>query len=112
VRFLESGYFYLLGAIAAEVVATLSLRASDGFSQKWLVLVLVVGYVTAFVLLSQSLERGVPLGLAYGIWAAVGIAAVAILSIPLFGESITAIQGFGLALIILGVLALELGTSN
>lgn len=103
------GYVFLAGAIAAEIVATLSLRASEGFSKIGLTVVVVVGYVAAFVLLSQALTRDVPLGVAYGIWAAVGVAAVAVLSIPLFGESLTTTQVGGLVLIIAGVVALEAG---
>ncbi len=103
------GYVFLVGAIASEVVATLSLRASEGFSRAPYVVVVLVGYVTAFVLLSQALERGLALGVAYGIWAAAGVAAVAVLSVPVFGESISALQVLGLGLVILGVIALEAG---
>jgi small multidrug resistance pump len=106
------GYVFLAGAIASEVVATLSLRASEGFSRLGFSAVVVVGYVVAFVLLSLTLTRGVPLGVAYGIWAAVGVAAVAVLSIPLFGEGLSAIQVGGLVLVVLGVVALEAGGSH
>jgi len=106
------GYLFLAGAIVSEVVATLSLRASEGFSKLGFAVVVVVGYVLAFVLLSFTLTRGVPLGIAYGIWAAVGVAAVAVLSIPLFGEGLSAIQVGGLVLVILGVIALEAGGAH
>ncbi len=106
------GYVFLAGAIASEVVATLSLRASEGFSRLGFAAVVVVGYVVAFVLLSLTLTRGVPLGVAYGIWAAVGVAALAVLSIPLFGEGLSAIQVGGLVLVVLGVVALEAGGSH
>ncbi|MDQ3734231.1 MAG: SMR family transporter [Actinomycetota bacterium] len=106
------GYVFLAGAIASEVVATLSLRASEGFSKLGFAFVVVVGYVVAFFLLSLTLTRGVPLGIAYGIWAAVGVAAVAVLSIPLFDEGLSAIQVGGLVLVVLGVIALEAGGSH
>lgn len=106
------GYVFLAGAIAAEIVATLSLRASEGFSRIGLAVVVVVGYVASFALLSQALTRDVPLGIAYGIWSAVGVAAVAVLSIPLFGESLTLTQVGGLVLIIAGVVALEVGAAG
>lgn len=106
------GYVFLAGAIAAEIVATLSLRASEGFTKLGLSAVVVIGYVLAFFLLSQALTRNVPLGIAYGIWAAVGVAAVAVLSIPLFGETLTPTQIGGLALIIAGVVALEAGGTD
>ncbi len=106
------GYLFLAGAIVSEVLATLSLRASEGFSKLGFALVVVVGYVLAFVLLSFTLTRGVPLGVAYGIWAAVGVAAVAVLSVPLFGEGLSAIQVGGLVLVVLGVVAIEAGGSH
>ena len=105
-------YLFLIGAIASEVVATMSLRASEGFSKAPFVVLVVVGYIAAFAFLSASLERGLALGVAYGVWAAAGVTAVAILSIPIFGESLTAIQFGGIALVVAGVLALELGASH
>lgn len=106
------GYAFLAGAIMSEVIATLSLRASEGFSKWPYVVVIVVGYIAAFALLSAALERGLSLGIAYGIWAAAGVASVAILSIPLFGETLTAVQVGGIVLVIGGVLALELGGAH
>ena len=103
------GYLFLGLAIAAEVVATLSLKASEGFSRAPYQVLVVVGYVAAFALLSMALTRGVPLGIAYGIWAAVGVAFVAVLSIVLFDESLTRVQVGGLVLVIAGVAALEAG---
>lgn len=103
------GYLFLTLAIATEVVATISLRASEGFSKPAFAVIVVVGYIGAFLFLSMALERGLPLGIAYGIWAAAGVAAVAILSVPLFGETITMLQAGGIALVIAGVTAIELG---
>lgn len=106
------GYLFLAGAICAEVMATLSLRASEGFSKLGFTILVAVGYIVAFTLLSFGLERGLHLGIAYGIWAAAGVAAVAILSWPLFGEALSALQIGGLMLVIAGVFALELGASH
>ena len=106
------GYVFLAAAISAEVAATLSLRASDGFSKLPYAVVVVVGYIAAFTFLTLALQRDLPLGIAYGIWAAVGVAVVALLSIPLFGESLSAIQVGGLVLVVLGVFALEAGAAH
>ncbi len=102
-------WLWLAGAIIAEVIATTSLKLSEGFSRPLPSVVVVVGYVGAFLMLSQSLTRGMNLGVAYGVWAAVGIALVAVIGTLLFGESLTWIQVGGIALIIAGVMALELG---
>lgn len=105
-------YLFLAAAICAEVAATMSLRASEGFSRPGYVAVVVVGYIAAFALLNLALERGLALGMAYAIWAAAGVAAVAVLSVPAFGETLTALQIGGLVLVIAGVVALELGASH
>jgi small multidrug resistance pump len=106
------GYVFLAAAITSEVIATLSLRASDGFRRPAFIVLIAAGYIAAFVFLSYALQRGIPLGVAYGIWAAAGVAAVAVLSVPLFGESLTAVQGLGLALVVAGVFALEWGGAH
>jgi small multidrug resistance pump len=106
------GYLFLTAAILSEVVATLSLRASEGFSRAPFAVAVVVGYVLAFSLLGLALSRDVPLGVAYGIWAAAGIALVAILSIPFFGETLSGLQVGGMVLIIAGAVALEAGASH
>lgn len=105
-------YLFLSFAIVAEVGATLSLRASEGFSKPLFGLLVVVGYIAAFAFLSAALQRDLPLGVAYGIWAAAGVSAVAILSVPLFGESLSAIQLGGLSLIVAGVVAVEMGGAH
>jgi len=105
-------WLFLAGAIVSEVVATLALKASDGFSRLVPSVVVVVGYVVAFAMLSQALTRGMAVGVAYGVWAAVGVALVAIAGAVLFGESMTAIQVGGIALVIAGVLAIELGAAH
>lgn len=105
-------YAILALAIAAELFATLCLRASSGLSRALPTVGAVVGYVAAFWLLSVVLVRGMPVGVAYAIWSAFGVATVALLAWWLFGESLTLVQGGGLVLIIVGVVALELGGAH
>lgn len=100
-------WLVLAGAILVEVAATLGLRASDGFRRKvWLVPV-IVGYVVSFSLLSWSLSLGMPVGIAYGVWSASGVALVAVLARFLFAEPLTWLMGLGIAFIIAGVLTIE-----
>jgi small multidrug resistance pump len=99
----------LLGAaIAVEVAATLSLRASQDHSA-WLIVV-VVGYVSAFVLMAAVLRTGMPVGVAYGIWGAIGSAATASAAAVIFGEAFTWPIVAGIGLIIAGVLLVEFGS--
>lgn len=98
----------LLGAIATEVTATLSLRASQDHPL-WLVPV-VAGYLASFVLLTRVLRAGMPVGVAYGIWGALGTAATAVAAAVIFGEPFTAPIVLGIGLIIAGVLLVEFGS--
>ena len=102
-------WLFLSIAIVSEVGATLGLRAAEGFSRLgWSVLV-VAGYVVAFWSLAQSLQRGMSLGVAYGIWSGVGVATIALLGKVVFDESLSPVTILGLALIIVGVAVVELG---
>lgn len=105
-------FVFLVGAILLEVMATLSLRASEGFTKHHFTAIVIVGYLGSFTLLSLSLQRGLSLGVAYGVWAASGVALIAMLSWLIFGERLTSIQGVGIVLVIAGVLALELGGAH
>jgi small multidrug resistance pump len=98
----------LAAAILTEVAATLSLRASQDHSA-WLVLV-VAGYLCAFVFLTLVLRLGVAVGVAYGIWGAIGTALTAVLAAVIFGDPLTWPIAMGIALIIAGVLFVELGS--
>ncbi|MGV0746431.1 DMT family transporter [Mycolicibacterium sp. XJ870] len=98
----------LVAAIGTEVTATLSLRASQDHSG-WLVLV-VAGYVSSFLLLTLVLRAGMAVGVAYGIWGALGTAATAVLAAALFGDPFTWPIVAGIGLIIAGVLLVELGS--
>lgn len=101
-------WLLLVAAAASEVTGSLSLKLA--LDRPALYVVVVVGYAASFWLLGQVLRRGVPLGVAYGIWAALGVAATAVLSAWLLGEPLTPVMGVGLVLVVLGVLLVELGS--
>lgn len=101
-------WLFLAGAIAFEVTGSLSLKAAldaPGFFA-----LAAAGYIGAFVLLAGALRRGMPLGVGYGIWGAAGVAVTAIFSAIIFGEPLTALMTIGIAVIIGGVLCVELGS--
>ena len=98
----------LAGAIIVEVIATLSLRASDGFRKTLWIIPVVVGYAASFYLLWVSLSLGMPVGIAYGVWTACGVALVAVIARFLFAEPLTPVMGLGIALIVAGVITIEL----
>jgi small multidrug resistance pump len=105
-------WLFLVGAILSEVAATISLKLSAGFTRLVPSIVVVIGYVVAFGMLSQALTRGMAIGVAYGVWAAAGVALVAIIGAAFLGEGMTVVQVGGIALVIAGVLALELGAAH
>ncbi|GLQ90584.1 DMT family transporter [Dyella flagellata] len=98
-------------AILAEVIATSALKASDGFSQWAPSLVVIVGYGIAFFCLSLAL-RNVPLGIAYAIWSGVGTALIALIGTVLYKQKLDPAALFGIALIVAGVLVLNLFSKN
>ncbi|KAA9153071.1 QacE family quaternary ammonium compound efflux SMR transporter [Amycolatopsis acidicola] len=107
-----SAYLLLALAIAAEVTGTVSLKLSEGFSKLGPSIVVVAGYAVAFVALSLVLKRGLPVGVAYAIWAAAGVAAVALVGVVFLGERINLTMVGGLALVIGGVVLIELGAAQ
>ncbi len=107
-------WLFLGGAILTEVAATLSLRVASTTKRSpygWYAIV-GVGYLAAFTFLSLALGAGMPLGVAYGIWSAVGVALTAVFSRVFFRESLTGLMVLGIILIIGGVLLIELGSAH
>ena len=108
-------YLFLIIAIVFEVAGMLSLRMTTSQpgtkGRPWL-LAVVGGYGIAFFALTMTLAEGLALGVAYGIWAATGVALTAILSRILFKEPLTKVLAAGIGLIIIGVLMIELGTAH
>lgn len=101
-----TNWVFLAMAIVAEVVATSSLKASEGFSRLWPSLVVVVGYGVAFYLLGLAL-RTIPVGTAYAIWAGLGIVLVAAAGWLVFGQKLDAWGIVGMVLIVSGVFVLN-----
>jgi small multidrug resistance pump len=92
----------LVAAIATEVVGTLALRGSDGFTQVVPSLITVVGYVASFILLAIVLKT-MPVGIVYAIWSAIGIALVAVLGKLIFDDPVPPLAIVGMVLIVGGV---------
>ena len=67
-------------------------------------------YLSAFALLTIALAQGMPVGIAYGIWAASGVALTAVGARVFFKERLTWRMIAGIVLIAVGVLVIELGT--
>jgi small multidrug resistance pump len=99
-------------AIASEVVGTAALKASEGFARLGPTMLVVVGYGLTFYLLGLALKQ-IPLGVAYAIWSGLGTAGAVLAGVLLWRESLNLAGVVGIALIVAGVLVLNLfpGTS-
>lgn len=98
-------------AISAEVLGTVALRVSDGFSKPLPSLVAVVGYVLAFGLLAPVLKE-LDIGLVYAIWAGAGTALIAVIGVLAWGEPAGAIKVLSIGAVILGVIGLNLSGAH
>jgi small multidrug resistance pump len=95
-------------AIFAEIVGTLSLKASDGLSKLWPSIGVLVGYATAFTLMAMSLKK-LDVGVTYAIWSGVGIVGAAIGGLIFFDQQLSKMTILGMAIIIAGVVVMNLG---
>lgn len=102
-------WLWLALSIACEVAGTLSLRASDGLRRRLWLIPVGAGYALAFLLLGLALAAGMPVGVAYGIWTAVGIVLVATAARVLWRDPLTRRMLVGMGIILIGVMLVELG---
>ncbi|MCX6080376.1 MAG: multidrug efflux SMR transporter [Chloroflexi bacterium] len=94
-------------AVICEVAATTALKFSEGFTKIIPSLVVVAGYGLSFYLLSLSLKV-IPMGTAYALWSGIGIVLTAIVGMLLWHEGMDWARGFGIALILAGILVINL----
>ena len=100
-------WIYLTLAIFSEVMATASLKSTEGFTKLWPSVLVLVGYSAAFYFLSLTLDT-IPIGVAYAIWSGVGVAAITLVSFFLFDQKIDIAGFIGIGLIVAGVIVLRL----
>ncbi|MDX3927116.1 MAG: multidrug efflux SMR transporter [Shinella sp.] len=100
-------YSALVVAIVFEVLGTSAMQAAQHFSRTLPTIMMVVCYAISFYFLSWSL-RYVPVGIAYAIWSGLGIVLISLAGYLLFGQKLDAAALLGLALIVAGVLVLNL----
>ncbi len=105
------GYAYLAIAIVCEVIATTSLKASDGFSLPIPSAIVVVGYSASLYFLALVLKT-IPVGIAYSIWAGLGIVLVSILGSIVYRQIPDVPAMLGMGLIIGGVLVIHLFSNS
>jgi small multidrug resistance pump len=104
-------YLLLACAIASEITATSLLPRTAGFTVLLPSVAVLVGYALSFVLLAKVVQT-MPVAVAYAIWSAVGTAVVAAIGAAFLGQSLSGWQLAGLALVIAGVVLLQLGGTS
>lgn len=102
-----NGAVYLAIAIVGEVVATSFLRASNGFTELWPTVVVVIGYAITFYFFSLALQT-IPVGIGYAIWSGTGIVLIALIAYVAHGQTLDLPALIGMGLILAGVLVINL----
>ena len=100
-------WVYLFLAIMSEVIATASLKSTEGFTKPIPSIIVLVGYCAAFYFLSLTLDT-ISIGVAYAIWSGVGVATITVVSYFLYDQKIDLAAILGIGLIIAGVIVLRL----
>jgi len=93
-------------AIAAEVIATTALKASNEFTRLVPSIIVVIGYGTAFYFMTISL-RVLPVGIMYAIWSGVGIVSISLLGWLVYRQTLDAPAMIGMGMIIAGVVVIN-----
>ena len=104
-------YLYLFLAIVSETIATSAIKASEGFSKLYPSLVVLVGYLVSFYLLSIVMKY-LPIGTTYAIWSGLGIVFITLIGVYYYNEKIDMASIIGMGLILLGVVVIRLFSSS
>jgi small multidrug resistance pump len=104
-------WFYLSLAIFLEVSGTVSMKLSEGFTKLKPSVAMLVFYILSLGSLNLALKR-IDVGVAYAIWAGLGTALVAAIGILWFKEPSTTLKMVSIALIIIGVVGLNLSGAH
>lgn len=104
-------YLYLGIAIIAEVIGTSALKSSEGFTNFWPSVAVILGSAAAFFFLSLVLKT-IPVGVAYAIWSGLGIVLISIVGAVLFKQTLDLAAIIGMLLIVTGVIVMNLFSST
>lgn len=104
-------YVLLFFAIIAEIIATMSLKATDGFTKIIPTLIVLACYLTAFYLLS-IIVKTLPVGVVYALWCGIGIVGTAVLAYFVYGQKLSLPTLGGMALIMIGAIIVQLSNPS
>lgn len=105
--------FVLLGiAIIAEIIGTSLLKATEGFTRLWPTVASLSAYTVAFIALAQAIARGMNVGFAYALWSGLGTTIIVLIGALFLGESLGPVKILGVALVVAGVVTLNLAGAH
>ena len=99
----------LLFAGLFEIVWAWAMKASDGFTKPWAVVLMLAKMGLSFALLAHAM-RVLPLGTAYAIWTGIGALGAFVVGILILGEPATALRILAAVLILSGIVLMKLAT--
>lgn len=105
-------YLLLAVAIVAEVIATTMLKSTEGFTRLWPTVACLSGYAVAFAFMAMAIARGMQIDVAYALWSALGTTAIVLIAVFFLGSPISAAKIVGVALVIGGVVTLNLAGAH
>ncbi|HLH70064.1 MAG TPA: multidrug efflux SMR transporter [Candidatus Dormibacteraeota bacterium] len=101
------GWGELLLAIAFEIAGTTAMKLSNGLTRP-LPSMAILGCYTVSLALATLSVRTIPVGTAYAVWSGLGTVAIVTIGALWFQEPLGALKLASLALVILGVIGLNL----
>lgn len=104
-------YAYLAAAIIFEVLGTVTMKYSEGFTKVVPIILTLVCHGICFVALAMAL-KSLPISMVYAIWAGVGTVMMAVVGLMIFNEPLHFQKVFATSLIILGVVMLNVGDKS
>ena len=105
-----TAYLSLLAAILFEVCGTLLLPASQNFTDTKATITLLLFYGVSFYFLSIVVNF-IPIAIMYATWSGLGIFTLALVSYFVFNQTLNILSIIGLALIIIGVVLVNINLS-
>lgn len=100
-------WLLLVVSIVLEVLGTVSMKLSEGFSKPLYSALVALFYALSIVGLALVIKR-MDVSVAYAVWSGLGTAFIAMVGVSVFGEAFTVVKLVALVLIVVGVMMLNM----
>ena len=104
-------WLFLLAAVAVEVMGVTVMKAASGSGSLSAFMFMYAMIGLSFCLLAQAVRR-LPIALAYAAWETIGLACVTLIGLRFFGESPGPFKLLGIAVLMAGVVLVNVGASR